>query len=319
MKKIFTVLITLSIFLITSHVFSKSATIIEKKQLSFNPFLCSELKTDHLRINQLNECLIIQKLNNTYEIKSNDYDKNTWHRPQIIKYLNNVNGSKIVTHSWNNVVQWGDESNKQPFSHLAVLNINNLDNLFTSKEEINSNHLTLPLSLRRVDIIDINNDGNQEIVYLSNREDGRNRNSSWKDVNYIFDVKTNDLREFGSSQFSHDLMFLDFDNDGHIEILDYFYGDKKPPSIEVCELKTNKCKVATNANKFIDIGFNHLFQSKNGAIIFGGCPNLGNTTFCWAEVEYKKRKLKFKKLDNYELKKKPQDKADFLIWTGVTS
>ena len=316
MKKIFTVLITLSIFLITSHVFSKSAKIIEKKQLSFNPFLCSELKTDHLRINQLNECLIIQKLNNTYEIKSNDYDKNTWHRPQIIKYLNNVNGSKIVTHSWNNVVQWGDESNKQPFSHLAVLNINNLDNLFTSKEEINSNHLTLPLSLRRVDVIDIDNDGNQEIIYLSNREDGRNRNSSWKDVNYIFDVKTNDLREFGSSQFSHDLMFLDFDNDGHVEILDYFYRYKKPPSIEVCELKTDKCKVASNANKFIDIGFNHLFQSKNGAIIFGGCPNLGNTTFCWAEVEYKKRKLKFKKLDNYELKKKPQDKADFLIWTG---
>ena len=131
MKKIFTVLITLSLLLITSHVFSKSAKIIEKKQLSFNPFLCSELKTDHLRINQQNECLIIQKLNNTYEIKSNDYDKNTWHRPQIIKYLNNENGNKIITHSWNNVVQWGDESNKQPFSHLAVLNINNLDDLFT--------------------------------------------------------------------------------------------------------------------------------------------------------------------------------------------
>ena len=74
MKKIFTVLTTLSLLLITSHVFSKSAKIIEKKQLSFNPFLCSELKTDHLRINQQNKCLIIQKLNNTYEIKSNDQD-----------------------------------------------------------------------------------------------------------------------------------------------------------------------------------------------------------------------------------------------------
>ena len=133
--------------LITSHVFSKSAKIIEKKQLSFNPFLCSELKTDHLRINEQNECLIIQKLNNTYAIKSNDYDKNTWHRPQIIKYLNNENGNKIITHSWNNVVQWGDESNKQPFSHLAVLNINNLDNLFTSKEEINSNKNSLLVRL----------------------------------------------------------------------------------------------------------------------------------------------------------------------------
>ena len=64
MKKIFTVLITLSVLLITSQVFSKSAKTIEKKQLSFNPFLCSDLKTDNLRINQQNECLIIQKLNN---------------------------------------------------------------------------------------------------------------------------------------------------------------------------------------------------------------------------------------------------------------
>ena len=34
------------------------------------------------------------------------------------------------------------------------------------------------------------------------------------------------------------------------------------------------------------------------------------------KVEYNKRKLKFKKLANYEFKKKPKDEADFLIWTG---
>jgi hypothetical protein len=174
----------------------------------------------------------------------------------------------------------------------------------------------MPLSLRRVDVLDADNDGNKEIVYLSNREDGRNRNSSWKDVNYIFDLTSNTLKKFGSSQFSHDLMYLDFDKDGYVEILDYYYDDKKPPAIEVCELKTDKCKVAKNAGKFVDIGFNHLFASKNSSIIFGGCPNLGNTTFCWAEVEYNKRKLKFKKLANYEFKKKPKDEADFLIWTG---
>ena len=304
-------------FLLSSATsFSKSVNIIEDSEVIFNPFKCNELQTEYLRVNDDSNCVIIQKLSNAFEIKSNDFDKNTWQSPQIIKYLDNKDGGKIIAHSWNNVVQWGNESDQQPFSHLVVLNINDLDNLLSSKSEIQSNHLTMPLSLRRVDVLDADNDGNKEIVYLSNREDGRNRNSSWKDVNYIFDLTSNTLKKFGSSQFSHDLMYLDFDKDGYIEILDYYYGDKKPPAIELCELKTNKCKVAKNVGKFVDIGFNHLFASKNGSIIFGGCPNLGDTTFCWAEVEYKKRKLKFKKLADYEFKKKPKDKADFLIWTG---
>ena len=127
------IILSLLILLITTEVFSKSVNIIENQILNFKPFSCSELKTDNLRINQQNECLIIQKLKNTYHIKSNDYDKNTWQSPQIIKYLNNDEGGKIITHSWNNVVQWGNESDKQPFSHLVVLDINDLDNLLSSK------------------------------------------------------------------------------------------------------------------------------------------------------------------------------------------
>ena len=300
----------------TTLIYSKTADIIKNKEEVFEPYKCNELKTEFLRNNESNSCFIIQKLSNVYEVKSNDFDKNTWQSPQIIKYLNNNDGGKIITHSWNNVVKWGEESNKQPISHLVILHVDDLNSLFSSKSEIKSNHLTLPLSLRRVNVLDTNNDGNEEIVYLSNREDGRNRNSSWRDVNYIFDLKSNTLTKFGSSQFSHDLMYLDLDNDGYLEILDYYYGDKKPAAIEVCEVRTNKCKVSKDAGKFIDIGFNHLIKSKNGSIIFGGCPNLGNTTFCWAEIEYKKRKLKFKKLASYEFKKKPKDEADFLIWTG---
>ncbi|MDB3905757.1 hypothetical protein N9354_00415 [Alphaproteobacteria bacterium] len=304
------------LLLCTFPTFSKSVNIIEDSEVIFNPFKCNELQTEYLRVNDDSNCVIIQKLSNAFEIKSNDFDKNTWQSPQIIKYLDNKDGGKIIAHSWNNVVQWGEKSNKQPFSHLVVLDINDLNSLFSSTSEIKSNHLTLPLSLRRVEALDTDSDGNEEIIYLSNREDGRNRNSSWKDVNYIFDLTSKTLRKFGSSQFSHDLMYLDFDKDGYVEILDYYYGDKKPPAIDVCELKTDKCEVDKNAGKFVDIGFNHLFASKYSSIIFGGCPNLGNTTFCWAEVEYKKRKLKFKKLSNYEFKKKPKDKADFLIWTG---
>ena len=309
-------LILLILLFQTTQIYSKPAEIIQNKEEVFIPFKCENLQTDFLRINDKNNCVIIQKLSNSFEVKSNDFDKNTWQSPQIIKYLDNKDGGKIITHSWNNVVQWGEKSNKQPFSHLVVLNINDLNTLFSSSLEIKSNHLTLPVSLRRVEAFDTDTDGNEEIIYLSNREDGRNRNSSWKDVNYIFDLKSNTLTKFGSSQFSHDLMYLDFDKDGYIEILDYYYGDKKPPAIEVCDLKTDKCKVDKNAGKFVDIGFNNLFATKNSSIIFGGCPNLGNTTFCWAEVEYKKNKLKFKKLANYEFKKKPKDEADFLIWTG---
>ena len=228
-----------------------------------------------MRVNEDSNCVIIQKLSNAFEIKSNDFDKNTWQNPQIIRYLDNKDGGKIIAHSWNNVVQWGNESDQQPFSHLVVLNINDLDNLLSSKSEIQSNHLTMPLSLRRVDVLDTNNDGNKEIVYLSNREDGRNRNSSWKDVNYIFDLNSNELKSFGSPHFSHDLMYFDFNQDGYYEIIDYFYGDQKPGAIEVCDMKSSKCRTAKKANNFIDIGFNHILPSKKGAIIFGSCPGLG--------------------------------------------
>jgi len=167
-----------------------------------------------------------------------------------------------------------------------------------------------------MNVLDIDSDGNKEIVYLGNREDGRNRNSSWKDFNYIFDLNSNELKSFGSPHFSHDLMYFDFNQDGYYEIIDYFYGDQKPGAIEVCDMKNYKCRKAKKANNFIDIGFNHILPSKKGAIIFGSCPGLGNTTFCWSKVTSKKNKLKFEKLDSYQFKEKPTDKANFLIWTG---
>ena len=160
-------LILLILLFQTTQIYSKPAEIIQNKEEVFIPFKCENLQTDFLRINYKNNCVIIQKLSNSFEVKSNDFDKNTWQSPQIIKYLDNKDGGKIITHSWNNVVQWGEKSNKQPFSHLVVLNINDLNSLFSSTLEIKSNHLTLPLSLRRVEAFDTDTDGNEEIIYLS--------------------------------------------------------------------------------------------------------------------------------------------------------
>ena len=281
----------------------------------FKPFSCNKLETEFLRINKRNDCLIIQELSNEYEVKSSEVDPNTWNRSLLLRYIDNSDGEKVVAHTWNNVVKWGESSNKQPFSHLAVIDIPNLDKIFEENlNQISSKHYTLPLTARRLDTIDTDNDGDKEIIYLSNREDGRNRNSSWKDVNYIFDLNNSSLTKFGSSHFSHDLMYADFNKDGYFEIIDYFYDPGG--QIEVCDLKTNRCTKTKNPNQFIEIGFNHIVPSKDGAIMFGGCPSLADTTFCWSRVQYKNNKLTFDKLDSYELKPKPKDEADFLIWTG---
>ena len=287
----------------------------ESETKSFQPFDCKKLNTDYLRVNNRNDCLIIQELSNEYEVKSHEVDPNTWNRSLLLRYIDNSDGEKIVAHTWNNVVKWGESSNKQPFSHLVVIDIPNLSKIFESNiNQLNSKHYTLPLTARRLDTIDTDNDGDKEIVYLSNREDGRNRNSSWKDVNYIFDLNDSTLSKFGSSHFSHDLMYIDFNNDGYFEIIDYYYDPGG--QIEICDLKTNKCSKSKKANQYVDIGFNHILPSNDGAIMFGGCPNLGDTTFCWAKVNYENNKISFKKLDNYELKPKPTDEAKFLIWTG---
>ena len=228
-----------------------------KENITFKPFKCEQIKSEFTRTKSENSCLIIQKLENHYEVKSHEHSINTWNSPQLLKYIDNKDGNKIIAHTWNNVVEWGKQSDKQPFSHLVSISLENLDNLFkTDNLELKSNHLTLPLTARRMNVLDIDNDGNKEIVYLGNREDGRNRNSSWKDVNYIFDLNSNELKSFGSPHFSHDLMYFDFNQDGYYEIIDYFYGDQKPGAIEVCDMKTNKCRKAKKANNFIDIGFN---------------------------------------------------------------
>jgi len=276
MKKI--LLTFLGLFLFSFNSFSGEKVINEN--ITFKPFKCEQIKSEFIRIKSDNQCLILQKLENSYEVKSHEHSINTWNSPQLLKYINNKDGNKIIAHTWNNVVEWGKQSDKQPFSHLVSISLENLDDLFkTDNLELKSNHLTLPLTARRMNVLDIDSDGNEEIVYLGNREDGRNRNSSWKDVNYIFDLNSNELKSFGSPHFSHDLMYFDFNQDGYYEIIDYFYGDQKPGAIEVCDMKTKKCRKAKKANHFIDIGFNHIITTKKRSNYFWKLSRFGKYNF----------------------------------------
>jgi len=101
----------------------------ENKIMSFQPFDCKKLETPFLRVNNQNDCIIIQELSNEYEVKSHDVDPNTWNRSLLLRYIDNKDGEKIIAHTWNNVVKWGESSNKQPFSHLAVIDIPNLNEI----------------------------------------------------------------------------------------------------------------------------------------------------------------------------------------------
>ena len=180
MKKILLTFFGLLLFSFNAYSDEK----IINENITFKPFKCEQIKSEFIRIKSDNQCLILQKLENSYEVKSHEYSINTWNSPQLLKYINNKDGNKIIAHTWNNVVEWGKESDKQPFSHLVDISLNSLDDLFdTQNLELKSNHLTLPLTARRMNVLDIDSDGNKEIVYLGNREDGRNRNSSWKDFN----------------------------------------------------------------------------------------------------------------------------------------
>jgi len=66
------------IILFSFESLSKSKTeTLDAKLTNFDSFDCSELNTERFRINDQNECVIIQKLSNKYEVKSYDYDQNT--------------------------------------------------------------------------------------------------------------------------------------------------------------------------------------------------------------------------------------------------
>ena len=109
---------------------SASVQTSKSENKMFKPFDCRKLETEHLRINNRNDCFIIHELSNKYNVKSHDVDPNTWNRPLLLRYISNKDGEKIIAHTWNNVVKWGESSNKQPLSHLVVIDIPNLNKLF---------------------------------------------------------------------------------------------------------------------------------------------------------------------------------------------
>ena len=94
MKKI--LLTFLCLFLFSFNSFSGEEVINEN--ITFKPFKCEQLKSEVIRTKSENSCLIIQKLENHYEVKSHEHSINTWNSPQLLKYINkNVPSKKFIS------------------------------------------------------------------------------------------------------------------------------------------------------------------------------------------------------------------------------
>ena len=97
MKKL--LLTFLCLFFFSFNAYSGEKVINEN--ITFNPFKCDQLKSEFIRTKSENSCLIIQKLENHYEVKSHEHSINTWNSPQLLKYIDNKDGNKIIAHTWN--------------------------------------------------------------------------------------------------------------------------------------------------------------------------------------------------------------------------
>ena len=55
---------------------------IINENITFKPFKCEQIKSEFIRSKSENSCLIIQKLENHYEVKSHEHSINTSNSPQ---------------------------------------------------------------------------------------------------------------------------------------------------------------------------------------------------------------------------------------------
>ena len=227
-------------------------------------------------------------------------------------------GVSLHAYTYDQTVEYGTDSDVRPKTHLVTVEIKD-PSLLQDGLNISAKEWEFALVPRRLTFKDIDLDGDTELLLLANQEDGRIRlknGSSWKDKNYIFSPSQNTLKSFGTSQFSHDLMISDFDQDGHIEVMDHYYGvPGKRSGIEHCNLKTGKCKNYF-INKLLDNGFTAFTQNGAGGMMFGPCADKAGLELCWLDVRSNSGKLKFSKIAKHKLGERPRDKTKFLTWTG---
>ena len=278
---------------------------------------CKELDKEFYR-NSYNKCSIIAVLDTKPKF-ADKYFKNVWQTSSLLVNRVNKDGRlEIVGMSENIQVETGEKTDRKGQMQITSIVVNTEELGSNSVEVIKNLIIEIPVDSLRQVMVDVNQDGVTELVIAGFLEDGRSFDSSWKDVNYIYNFETESYSEFGKKQYSHDFVAGDLDDDGYDEFIDMSWGD----GVGVCNGQSLKCVYQGNLPNLTTSKTSlSVYPNKKGGILFGNCGEVygGGTTlnWCWSEVTYKNGRIQLKLLDKYISSKKPDKEVLVITWTGA--
>jgi hypothetical protein len=282
---------------------------------------CKELDKEFYR-NSFNKCSIIAVLDTKPKpLLDNSYQKskeNVWQESELLISRVNKDGNlEIVGKAENIQVNTGEKTDRKGQLQIASIVVNTEELGSNSVQVIRNPIIEIPTSSHIQLLMDVNQDGVTELVIAGFLEDGRHQDSSWSEVNFIYDFETESYSEFGKPLYSHDFVAGDLDDDGYDEIIDISWtGRDGPRGVGVCNGKTLECVYQSHPPSLHTSKTSlSVYPNKKGGILFHNCSK-GYLNWCWSEVTYKNGRIQLKLLDRYITNKKPDKEELFINWQG---
>ena len=206
---------------------------------------CKDLDKEFYR-SSYNKCSIIAVLDTKpTPLSNNNHQKgkeNVWQESELLISRVNKNGNlEIVGKAENIQVNTGEKTDRKAQSQIASIVVNTEELGSNSVQVIRNPIIELPSSSIRQVMVDVNQDGVTELVIAGFLEDGRHQDSSWSDVNYIYNFETESYSKFGKPLYSHDFVAGDLDDDGYDEFIDISWNGGHGNDIGVCNGETLEC------------------------------------------------------------------------------
>jgi hypothetical protein len=279
---------------------------------------CKDLDKEFYR-NSYNKCSIIAVLDTKLKFPNSWY-KNVWQISELLINRVNKDGNlEIIGKAENTQVEMGEKTDRKALMQIASIVVNTEELGSNSVQVIKNPIVEIPASSLRFFLMDVNQDGLTELVIAGMLEDGRHQDSSWSDVNYIYNFETESYSEFGKPQFSHDFVVGDLDDDGYDEFIDLPWpAGPHEGRVGVCNGKTLECVYQSHPpNLHISKTSLSVYPNKKGGILFHNCSK-GYLDWCWSEVTYINGRIQLKLLDKYVSSKKPDKEVLWTTWQGWT-